>query len=66
MPRKIRELITQLVKAGFIDRGGKSSHRNFVHPNVQKLVTVSGNAGDDVKHYQEKAIKLAIKELEDE
>ena len=63
MPRKIRELIQELKKAGFVDRGGKGSHRNFVHPAVTKPVTVSGNEGDDAKHYQEKAVKLALKEV---
>ena len=63
MPRKIRDLIRDLKKTGFIDRGGKGSHRNFVHPALTKPVTVSGNEGDDVKHYQEKAVQLAIKEV---
>lgn len=62
MPRKIRELIRDLKKAGFVDRSGKGSHRNFVHPNVLKPVTISGNEGDDAKHYQERAVQLAIKE----
>ncbi len=63
MPRKIRELIKEIEKAGFINRGGKGSHRNFVHPKVYKPVTISGKLGDDVQHYQDKAVKLAIKEL---
>jgi predicted RNA binding protein YcfA (HicA-like mRNA interferase family) len=42
-----------LEAAGFEDRGGKGSHRNFVHPKVSKPVTLSGNAGDDAKRYQE-------------
>lgn len=32
MPRKIRDLIADLQSAGFVNRGGKGSHRNFVHP----------------------------------
>ena len=35
MPPKIRELISDLERSGFIDRGGKGSHRNFVHPKVR-------------------------------
>ena len=62
MPRKIRELIRDLEKAGFINRGGKGNHRNYVHPNVIKPITISGNLNDDAKYYQEKAVKLAIKE----
>jgi predicted RNA binding protein YcfA (HicA-like mRNA interferase family) len=62
MPRKIRELISELERAGFTNRGGKGSHRNFVHPNVEKPVTVSGNPGSDAKQYQERAVKRAIVE----
>ncbi len=62
MPRKVKDLIRDLQKAGFVDRGGKGSHRNFVHPNVTKPVTISGNEVDDAKHYQEKAVRLAIEE----
>ncbi|OGL43872.1 MAG: hypothetical protein A2161_17690 [Candidatus Schekmanbacteria bacterium RBG_13_48_7] len=62
MSRKIRELISDLKRAGFIDRGGKGNHRNFVHPNVTKPVTISGNKGDEAKTYQEKIVKLAIEE----
>ena len=62
MPRKIRDLIRDLEQAGFVDRGGKGSHRNFVHAKVPKPVTISGNPGDDALQYQEKAVRLAIKE----
>lgn len=62
MPRKIRELIADLEAAGFVNRGGKGNHRNFVHPNVVKPVTVSGKAGDDAKKYQERAVSRAIEE----
>jgi predicted RNA binding protein YcfA (HicA-like mRNA interferase family) len=62
MPRKIRTLIEELEAAGFVDRGGKGSHRNFVHPRVEKVVTLSGKPGDDAKHYQERAVKSAIEE----
>jgi predicted RNA binding protein YcfA (HicA-like mRNA interferase family) len=62
MPRKIRELISDLEQAGFTNRGGKGSHRNFVHSNVEKPLTVSGKTGSDAKHYQERAVKRAIEE----
>ena len=32
MPREIRQLNAELDRAGFVNRGGKGSHRNFVHP----------------------------------
>ncbi|QQR81767.1 MAG: type II toxin-antitoxin system HicA family toxin [Deltaproteobacteria bacterium] len=65
MPRKIRELIQELKKAGFQDRGGKGSHRNFSHSLCPMPVTISGKEGDDAKHYQEKAIKQALQIVRD-
>lgn len=55
MPPKIRDLIDRLKKAGYMDRGGKGSHRHFVHPNVTKPITISGKQGDDARIYQIKA-----------
>lgn len=63
MPPKVRDLIADLERAGFVDRGGKGSHRNFVHPRAQKPVTISGKLGDDAKHYQVRAVRLALEEL---
>jgi len=63
MPPKIRELIAPLEASGFVDRGGKGSHRNFVHPSLSKPVTMSGQPGDDAKHYQVRAVRTAIEEL---
>lgn len=63
MPPKIRDLIAELEKEGFMNRGGKGSHRNFVHPKAQKPVTISGKLGDDAKHYQVRAVRLALEEL---
>ena len=60
MPRKIRQLIKELEKAGFINRGGKGSHRNFIHPKGI-VMTISGKIGDDTKPYQEKEVDLKIK-----
>jgi predicted RNA binding protein YcfA (HicA-like mRNA interferase family) len=62
MPPKIRELVAELVHAGFTDRGGKGSHRNFVHPKVAKPITISGASGDEAKHYQVRAVKRAVEE----
>jgi predicted RNA binding protein YcfA (HicA-like mRNA interferase family) len=64
MPRKIRDLIKDLENAGFINRGGKGSHRNFVHPRLRKPITISGSNREDAKNYQEKAVITAIKEAE--
>lgn len=61
MPRKIRQLIKDLESAGFINRGGKGSHRNFLHEKGLAL-TISGKLGDDAKPYQEKLVKQKIEE----
>ncbi|RKU17866.1 hypothetical protein C6500_14775 [Candidatus Poribacteria bacterium] len=53
MPRKIRQLIADLRKAGFINIRGKGSHRTYEHPKGSTVV-LSGNLGDDAKPYQEK------------
>ena len=62
MPPKVRELISELKRAGFVDRGGKGSHRNFVHSKITKPIAISGNPGDDAKQYQVRAVRLAVEE----
>ena len=61
MPRKLRELIKDLEKAGFINRGGKGSHRNYEHPRGMRVV-ISGSPGDDAKPYQEHEVIRKIEE----
>ncbi len=61
MPRKIRDLIRDLERADFANRGGKGSHRNYEHPTGSR-VTISGQLGDDAKPYQEREVKEAIEE----
>jgi len=60
MPRKIRQLVKDLEKAGFEFEPGKGSHRKMIHPSGE-VVVISGGLGDDAKHYQEKRVKEAIK-----
>ena len=62
MPKKIRELIRELKTVGFVDRGGKGSHRNFTHTRGAKI-TLSGNPSDDAKRYQERDVAKAIREV---
>lgn len=62
MPPKIRELIAQLERNGFMNRGGKGSHRNFEHPDGERL-TISGKSGDDAQRYQEKLVREALERL---
>jgi predicted RNA binding protein YcfA (HicA-like mRNA interferase family) len=61
MPRKVRELVVLLKRAGFVDRGGKGSHRNFMHPSGVRI-TLSGNPGSDALPYQEKEVSARIEE----
>jgi predicted RNA binding protein YcfA (HicA-like mRNA interferase family) len=61
MPRKVRELIGDLERAGFINRGGKGPDRNYEHPRGGR-VTLSGQPGDDAKPYQEREVRRAIEE----
>jgi predicted RNA binding protein YcfA (HicA-like mRNA interferase family) len=59
MPRKVRQLIADLEEAGFVNRGGKGTHRNFTHPKGVR-VTVSGAPGDDARHYQDRDLRRAL------
>jgi len=63
MPRKIRELVKDLLDAGFDERRGKGSHRNYSHPAAATLVTISGRDGDDARRYHEKAVRRALDEV---
>jgi len=51
----------RLEKAGFQNRGGKGSHRNYFHPKGI-AITISGKLGDDAKKYQESQVKNKILE----
>jgi predicted RNA binding protein YcfA (HicA-like mRNA interferase family) len=62
MPRKIRELIGDLEREGFVNRGGRGDHRNFEHAKGMR-VTLSGQLGDDAKPYQEREVRKKIQEL---
>ena len=63
MPRKIRELVSDLERAGFaLVDGGRGSHRKFRHPRFPGAVILSGKAGADAQHYQEKQVRHAIRD----
>lgn len=56
-------MIRDLEKAGFVNRSGKGSHRNYKHESGIVL-TISGKLGDDAKRYQEKLVKEKIAEVQ--
>lgn len=63
VPRKIRQLVADLERAGFVRvPGGKGSHRKFRHPTLSGSLILSGQDGDDAHHYQEKQVRNAIRE----
>jgi len=65
MVRKIRQLIKDLMDAGFyeIHGGRKGSHRKFTHALYPGAVTLSGKPGDDAKPYQERQVQRAVEEV---
>ncbi|MEH2070503.1 MAG: type II toxin-antitoxin system HicA family toxin [Nostoc sp.] len=65
MPKKIRELKSLLLQAGFTFRSGKGSHTNWYHPLLTGRVTISGKDGSDAKPYQEKDVNNALQRLEE-
>ena len=67
MPRKVRDLIRDVTRAGFslVPGGGKGSHRKFVHRDYPGVVTITGHEGDDAKRYQERAVRKALEETQE-
>ncbi len=63
MPPKIRELLAELERNGFTDRGGKGSHRNYHHPLSTRIVTISGKPGSDAPRYQIRQLREALEEV---
>ena len=63
MPKKIRELKSLLLKAGFIYESGRGSHTKWSHPLLPGKLTLSGKDGGDAKPYQEKDVDNALKKL---
>ncbi|MSR60533.1 MAG: type II toxin-antitoxin system HicA family toxin [Planctomycetaceae bacterium] len=68
MPRKIRDLAGDLRSAGFeqIPGGGKGSHRKLTHKKYPGAITLSGHDGDDAKPYQERQVRQAIEQVQNE
>jgi len=60
MPRKIRQLVSDLDAAGFAHVSTRGSHRKFNHGPTDTTVILAGASGDDAKHYMEKDVRKAI------
>jgi predicted RNA binding protein YcfA (HicA-like mRNA interferase family) len=67
MPRKIRQLLADLRRAGFeqLPRRGKGSHTVWSHPLAREVQpTIAGQEGDDAKPYQEREVRAALAAVE--
>jgi len=65
VPPKVRDLMRKLEAAGFQNRGGKGSHRNYQHPGGVNI-TISGTPGKDAKKYQMRDVQHALWLVTDE
>lgn len=60
MPRKIKQLVADLIKAGFARTdGGKGSHRKYKHAKGITII-ICGKDGKDAQNYQEKQVAEGI------
>ena len=68
MPKKIRELKSMLIKAGFelMPKRGKGSHAIYQYPGTKIRVNLPGKDGSDAKAYSEKQVKEAIRRAKNE
>lgn len=63
MPKKIREIKSMLLKAGFTFRPGKGSHVVWSHPNLSKSIIIAGKDGSDARLYLEKQVNDSLEQL---
>ncbi len=63
MPKKIRELKSLLLQAGFTYKPAKGSHSKWLHPQLPKAIIIAGKDGSDAKPYLEKQVNEALEEL---
>ena len=62
MPRKLRELIADLKRAGFVQDPARGSHRKFRHPKGVTMVLSGHGEGADALPYQERQARRMIEE----
>ncbi len=66
MPRKIRQLKADLLRAECTRRPAKGSHTYWTHSLLPgERLSLSGNDGDDAKPYQEKYVRKLLKKIEE-
>jgi predicted RNA binding protein YcfA (HicA-like mRNA interferase family) len=64
MPRKIRQLKTDLRQAGAYQVSQEGSHTKWRHSSVPTItVILSGHDGEDAKPYQEKAVREFLRQI---
>jgi predicted RNA binding protein YcfA (HicA-like mRNA interferase family) len=63
MPKKIRELKSLLLKAGFVVKPARGSHSKWIHPKLSQAIMIAGKDGSDAKRYLEKQVNQALAEL---
>lgn len=64
MPKKIRELKSLLLQAGFTYKPAKGSHSKWIHPLLSQAIIIAGKDGSDAKPYLEKQVNQALAELQ--
>jgi predicted RNA binding protein YcfA (HicA-like mRNA interferase family) len=63
MHRKIRELKSLLLKAGFTYKPAKDSHTKWSHPQLPQSIIIAGKDSSDAKSYLEKQVDVALTDL---
>lgn len=65
MPKKIRELKSLLLKAGFFYKPAKGSHSKWIHPKLPKAIIIADKDDADAKAYLEKQVNEALEQLKE-
>lgn len=66
MPRKLRQLRTDLRRLGFYVDHQSGSHQVWKHHLISGVsVNLVGKDGDDAKPYQERELRNALRKLRD-
>ena len=63
MPKKIRDLKSLLLQAGFAYKPAKESHSKWIHPKLSQAIIIAGKDSNDAKLYLEKQVTEALEEL---